>query len=460
MEIREAENFNYGGGLYPWESGVTTPAVEATAQDDLAAGKDFWHPNKGGPRTYRPLDAVGIWTATEVEPATGRVNMGVGWTYPGSWWRYGFDVPAPGPDDPPGGWVKLVLRIATLLNQPSSVSAYWDETLVGTAFLDVGPPHSFHYLAMDEFQTDPGTHTLRVEAGGDNATLDVFDFDKIGIGYNWAPPRRETIWEDNFDSYTATADVFSPTVGKWTRGNTTNSAGSWTLWDTEGPDLGSVPTADIAGMEDKYMISDSDLSGAGVLIDEEMLSPEVDCADWTKVRLNFNKNYRMFDDPNPDRTQDAEVDIRSFDPVSGWSNWTNLLHLDRSDVDPNADPPELSNPEVFDLSPYDGKKVQIRFHFFHAEYDYWFAVDNIRVSGEQPPQEIPLPDVTLDPGTGALTISWTSFGSGQYTVETTMDLVNEAWAPVPGETWPTTQTSWSKTLPADGKRYYRVMGSE
>ena len=444
MEIREAEDFNYGGGLYPWQSGVTTPAVEATAQDDLAAAKDFWHPNKGGPRTYRPLDAVGIWTATEVEPATGRVNMGVGWIYPGSWWRYNFDVPAPGPDDPPGGWVKLVLRIATLPNQPSSVTAYWDETVVGTAFLDVGTPHSFHYLAMDEFQTTPGTHTLRVEAGGDTAALDVFDFDKIGIGFNWSPPRRETIWQDDFESYASGDEVF--VAGNWTKVTPTppSGEGEWRLWDT-----GQDPT-DIGGVEGQYMISDSDWSGAGVLLDEQLISPEVDCAGWTKLRLNFNKSYRIYDDP--DHAQTAEVDVRSFDPASGWSNWTNLLHLDTTSVPAGVDPPELNNPEVFDLSAYDGKKVQIRFHFFNAEYDYWFAVDNVRVSGEQPPQEVLPPDIRLIDG--GLMISWQDFGSGQYSVEYATDLKG-TWTQIAG---PFTQTSFTEAMRADKAGYYRIVG--
>jgi hypothetical protein len=148
--------------------------------------------------------------------------------------------------------------------------------------------------------------------------------------------------------------------------------------------LGTEP-ANIAGMEGKYMISDSDLSGEGVLLDEEMLSPEVDCTEWRKLRLNFNKNYHIYDDV--DHTQDAEVDVRSFDAETGWSDWTNLLHLDITSVPAGLDPPELSDPEVFDLSAYDGKKIQLRFHFFNAEYDYWFAVDDIRLSGEEVPPD-------------------------------------------------------------------------
>jgi hypothetical protein len=314
---------------------------------------------------------------------------------------------------------------------------------VGTVSYQTGNYHIFTWVLMeDEIQTTTGVHTLRVQS-----VSGELNFDAIAIQWNAAAPSRESIWEDNFDSYSTTADVFSPTNGKWTRGNTTNTAGSWSLWDTGTP-LGSEP-ANIAGMEGKYMISDSDLSGAGVLLDEEMLSPEVDCTGWTKLRMNFSKNYRIYDDP--DHAQEAEVDIRSFDPATGWSGWTNLLHLDTSSVPAGLEPPILSDPEVFDLSAYDGKKIQLKFHFFNAMYDYWFAFDKVRVSGVQLPQETPRPDIALEAGN--VTVSWDAF-AGQYTVE---------YATNPGGGWtqiagPTSQTSFTHAIPADKTGYYRIVG--
>jgi hypothetical protein len=443
-EIREAEHFNYDGGSYPWNTSVTLPAIEAPDATTIGTPEeyDYYHPNTGGPgdRSYRPLDNVaaglGIETVEEADDP-GVFHTNIGWIDVGSWYRYTFNVTQ-------AGWVDIALRVAA----PSSgtMAVYWDEVLIGqTHSFSTGSWARFIYVQLeDRIEATTGEHVVRVEsvAGGMN-------LDKIAIAWNAAPPKRQTIWGDNFDSYASTADVFSPTVGKWTRGNTTNTAGSWTLWDTEGPPLNAEP-ADIAGMQDKYMISDSDLSGAGVLLDEETLSPEVDCTDWTKVRLNFNKNYRIYDDVS--HLQEAEVDIRSFNPTTGWGGWTNLLHLDTSDVDPTADPPELSNPEVFDLSAYDGKKIQLKFHFFNAEYDYWFAVDEIRVSGVEVVKEIPLPDIAL--AAGNVTISWTTFGAGQYSVEYTSNLKG-TWTKIAG---PFGQTSFTEAMRADETGYYRVVG--
>jgi hypothetical protein len=443
-EIREAEDFNYDSGQFPGYQNCPA-ASESPAATDLDPQYDYFHPNIGGPAPpiYRTNDPIpnGIGIETVLDDGTTDVyHTNIGWIDVTSWWRYTFNVTQ-------AGWVDIALRVAA--PSPSTMAVYWDEVLIGrTHSFSTGSWHRLIYVQLeDRIEATTGEHVVRVEsvAGGMN-------FDKIAIAWNAAPPKRQTIWGDNFDSYTATADVFSPTVGKWTRGVTGNNEASWMLWDTEEPNLGSVAPADIAGMEDKYMVSDSDLEQF-VPTDEEMLSPEVDCAGWTKLRLNFNKNYRIYPlELDPDRTQDAEVDIRSFDPASGWSNWTNLLHLDMSDVDVNADPPELSDPEVFDLSAYDGNKIQLRFHFFHAQYDFWFAVDQIRVSGVQEAVEIPLPDIAL--AAGNVTISWTTFGAGQYSVEYTSNLKG-TWTKIAG---PFAQTSFTEAMPADKTGYYRILG--
>ncbi|MDP2895765.1 MAG: hypothetical protein Q8Q12_04305, partial [bacterium] len=113
---------------------------------------------------------------------------------------------------------------------------------------------------------------------------------------------------------------------------------------------------------------------------------------------------------------------------------------------------ELSDPEVFDLSAYDGKKIQLKFHFFNAEYDYWFAFDKVRVSGVQVAQEIPRPIITLTPPN--VTVSWTSFGPGQYSVEYTTN-VKGTWTKIAG---PFTQTSFTEAMRADKAGYYRILG--
>jgi hypothetical protein len=168
-----------------------------------------------------------------------------------------------------------------------------------------------------------------------------------------------------------------------------------------------------------------------------------------KVRLNFAKNFRVYIDDLAN-AQVAEVDIRSSDDGVVWGSWVNLLHWDTQTVtDIN------SIPEQVDISQYaDGKQIQVRFHFFQAQYDYWFAVDSIVVTGELGEQPAaPLPIIAPD---GSL--SWDPFGGGNYTVQFTDDLPGGVWNSVPGTAWPITATTW----PGEGisgllKRYYRVL---
>jgi hypothetical protein len=116
------------------------------------------------------------------------------------------------------------------------------------------------------------------------------------------------------------------------------------------------------------------------------------------------------------------------------------------------DPPELSGPEWFDLSAYDEKRIQLRFHHYDAEYDYWFAVDNIRVSGYER-QEPPIVPPPWPPRPGEMRITWYPFGNGEYRVEYTTDLMG-VWTTIAG---PFTQTSFTTPIPSDRQGFYRVV---
>jgi hypothetical protein len=198
------------------------------------------------------------------------------------------------------------------------------------------------------------------------------------------------------------------------------------------------------------MITDSDLAPEAAM-DEGLLTPELDCSNWIKLRLNFNKNFRVYPD-DTDHLQVGEVDIRTYDKAtSSWGNWVNLLHYDRNNVaDIN------SSPEQVDLSAYDEKKLQIRWHFHQATYDYWFAVDDVVLSGEMK-EIIPTPIEMIRLVDEKVELSWYEFGGGNYTVEYTDDLTSGNWQPVPGVAWPISETTWLgeeiATLP---RRYYRV----
>jgi hypothetical protein len=448
FQVREAEDFNYDGGKFPWTDSVTVTALESPSATEIGTPEqyDYYHPNIRGPgtRTYRPLDNrndqpdpayadSGTGVAIDVRPEDNdptAIVTKIGWINAGSWYRYGFNITQT-------GWIKLVFRVAC--PDGGTIAAYWDETLIGTASYVSGSWDTYTWAAMEQFEElTTGVHHLRV------ALLSgELDFDKIAIGFNWTPAKRETIWSDNFDTYTSDADV---KAAGWTIENGSGYPdAAWRLWDTAGPMLNNQDP-NLAGMYDKYMISDSDLAPDADL-DERLVSKEVDCSNHMKVRLNFSKNYNRYEDP--DHLQVAEVDIRVFDN-GVWGNWVNLGHWDR-------DTGSSSTPEQMDIASLaDKKKIQVRWHFYQAKWDYWFAIDQVRVSGEPLPTEAKI--IKLTPAAGKVTLNWTVFGTKQYTVQQTDNLVGGPWVNAPG-TWPISEQTWtSGDTSANKKLFYRVMG--
>jgi len=431
MLIREAEHFNYGNGLGPWDPSVTIAAVEATAADDLD-GTDFYHAHTGcGINIYRPLDAVGIETIEE-DDNPGVYHTNIGCVNAGSWYRYTFDVQE-------AGWIKLVFRLAGPRAE-CAVAAYWDEQLIGIARMPgTGSWHLFEWAVLqDQIQVTTGNHILRVEVvDTDPAQEHDINFDTIGIGFNWTKPTREDIFADDFEEHT---DLYNTINVDWIVDNGSGVVpAAWRLWSTTGNNLrDELP--DIVSMTGNYAITDSDLEGAqSAAMDEVLVTPPIDCTNHRRVRLNFNKNFHVYPD-DTDHLQIAEVDIRSSDDGVTWSDWVNLLHWDMTTVAEF----ETAAEEV-DIAAYaDHKIIQIRWHYYDATFDYWFAVDDIVVAGDREKEE-PGKIIDLGYAAGVANLTWDAFGGGSYTVEFTEDLTSGDWVtvPVPGQTWPITETTWS-----------------
>jgi len=213
---------------------------------------------------------------------------------------------------------------------------------------------------------DPDVYLIKTDADG-----------------NAPPPSRATVWGDDFEEHTP---LYGAIGGPWTVISGSNDPipgdpadhGTWRLWNTLGDPLRNESPA-LDAMTGNYAITDSDLDSE-LLLNEELITPDIDCTNHRLVRLDFNMNYRAYAE-DADHEQIAEVDIRRSNDGLKWSSWTNLLRWDRTTV---ADI-ESGSQQVNLSAIADGKHIQIRFHFYDAMYDYWFAVDDVRVSGSALP---------------------------------------------------------------------------
>lgn len=121
-----------------------------------------------------------------------------------------------------------------------------------------------------------------------------------------------------------------------------------------------------------FLLSDSDAQGSGTSTNVTLLSPIFSLANYSTANLSFYHHFRSFSN------QTGLVDIST----DGGGTWTNLLTYAGSNV---GTPTAFAN-ESFNLASYLGQtNLQIRFKFT-ATWGWFWALDNIKVTGTRQPQ--------------------------------------------------------------------------
>ncbi len=435
MEVREAEDYDYGGGQFPGGPGAPH-AVSAFRKDDLAPGIDYFYQAGSKANSYRPEDPV------DIHAGEGSSGWFMGFSTPGDWWRYTFDVPV-------AGYVKLAYRGSTSSSSTATIEFFWDECLVGS--ITYNTPEGWEdwtYYSPESFFSSPGRHVLRMELASGSA-----DYDLIALGYGWSLGGRKVIYGEGFSTYPDTSQVQSS--GGWIIVSESSSAGAWQLWSTHGDlltDSDGEPGPDLPGMIGNYMVSNGDFA-PDITLDEQLISPKIDCAEYDDVTVRFSSYINIWEGDLEGDLQKTDFDISIYDRDSrSWSDWVTVFTHDYSGGDQVS-----TAPLSFDISHLvDGKKVRLRWHFYDTRYDFWWAIDNVVVSG-RPVGKPRIVAVEVDGGS-LLTLSWERFGTGYYTVQHTDDPNNPAWTDAEGATWPIMPATWTGQLPAgQRRRFYRVI---
>jgi len=124
-----------------------------------------------------------------------------------------------------------------------------------------------------------------------------------------------------------------------------------------------------------FMIADSDYFGYfgyGVM-DEQLITHNIDCSDYVNVVLKF-KHY--FDYWEMSLNEICDVDVRV-----GGGPWHNLVRYQGADTGGQVQ---------LDLSSYaDGRaNVQVRWHYYNADYEYYWGIDDVQIIGVAQPERI------------------------------------------------------------------------
>lgn len=151
----------------------------------------------------------------------------------------------------------------------------------------------------------------------------------------------------------------------WTVVDGGSGGGAAASWTTANPCTRSIGSP----FSSPFAIADGDCAGNGATQDEQLITPSLNLSGYSAASLTFSNQFRWTSGYGNDV---ADVDVST----DGGTTWTNLLRMTGA-----SDGYSVPNTKSLDLTPYAGKpSVKVRFHYTGA-WDYWWAVDNVEVTG-------------------------------------------------------------------------------
>ncbi|MBK7942048.1 MAG: T9SS type A sorting domain-containing protein [Flavobacteriales bacterium] len=241
--------------------------------------------------------------------------------------------------------------------------------------------------------TVSGTNTGCAFAGTTNVTVTVLDA-PTGVSANSSAASacvNGTVNLTATGSYPGTilSQNFNSGAGGWTTTNSstggTPADAAWTLRPNNyfyNASSGSDPTFS-SNDGSQFYLSNSDDQGSGGITATTLVSPSFSLVGYTTASLNFYHHYRF----NSGASDRAYVDVST-----DGTNYTNLVTYSSTQGNWNAFTQANLN-----LNSYAGQPtVYVRFRYA-ATYDWWWAVDNVSITGV---------------GSAPLTWGWTSTPSG------------------------------------------------
>lgn len=156
-------------------------------------------------------------------------------------------------------------------------------------------------------------------------------------------PNLNTLIDENFNSGAL------PTG--WTTVDNAGS-GNWVFVNSYyGDTLDGTPFAFI----------DSDAAGQNVTLNAELISPTVDASNVSTLFLSFDHYFDTY----------SGADVADVDVFDGTS-WVTVYTT-------SADVGGWGNPDhqLIDVTAYKNANFQVRFHYYNANWEYYWAVDNV-----------------------------------------------------------------------------------
>ena len=245
-----------------------------------------------------------------------------------------------------------------------------------------------------------------------------------------------TIFKEDFDSFSGDPELLA---AGWELGHGQYPATGGGIWHLA---TASLETGSVSGV---YIISDSDAEGELPplqYMDERLISPEIDCTEFTEVHLEFQQNLKVYDENdypevfNLHISNDAAHETWQAKQVPFWNEAKGSSFY----------------PQSIDISEFaDGKKIKIRWRYT-ANFDFWWAIDNVRVIGR--PKSFSVTGLHVVVSGTEVQLSWEA-PDGSFTIEASHDAsfpwISELATGIGEKQW-----TGSDPGVSEQKRYYRI----
>lgn len=154
---------------------------------------------------------------------------------------------------------------------------------------------------------------------------------------------------------------FATGFGGWNVVSNGTGVGALATWNLSNPGNRDIP------MIPPFAIIDSDVAGSSAGQDEELVSPSINVTSLQNVVLQFTHDFNYYD---ARLNEIADVDVRSA--ATGF-NWVNVARFQGEDA---------SGVVSIDITPYRAFNLQVRFRYYNASYEWWWAVDDVLILGD------------------------------------------------------------------------------
>jgi hypothetical protein len=165
-------------------------------------------------------------------------------------------------------------------------------------------------------------------------------------------------YQSAFQGISQSFDSGSAPAG-WTISHATGTSVDWRFDDPGG-------RGNQTGGADGFAILDSDYAGS-TDVDATLQMPAFNASSRTSLGLEFRYDFYAFPDSQPET---ADVDVS----VDGGATWNNLWR--RSAVSDRG--PKLARLDLSGLAA-NRADVRVRFHYYDANYQWWWQVDDVRL---------------------------------------------------------------------------------